>query len=810
MLTHSLVDLSVSVHSKLEEQKMKNKIIYTLVFFVSIAIILIMIFSDNTIKRNTPYPVKINNINIEVEVSGILSKSVIEFEFFNPNDTIATFKKGNPNKLKAIQTLYFNNDSFIKNMWLEVNNKYIQAKTFVKGEQNHRLPFEQVLLEKENSRTYQLRLFPFKAKERKKVKLEIYSVLEPLNNRFLWIFGTTNSSEISYSDFKCPINIKIKNNLHPKSSVKIVEQIDYFENIDVYRLLGLSIDDLSPDNLSTIEFSIPNEKKVNGYKLYDKEKELYFCKKKKSETNKRNLINEYLNDELYIIENLIKNTKNKIPTFFLNSIKSSHRANFVDRSYPLYNNFGYQLENYLIYKYNFDLTFNDAKYSWSRKKNQIEFGYRNDILLSSTKKTFKNISFNDSIPCHFLSNYFEYFKDSNKIFLTNNNLKVINNDFHSFDDENRYNYNKIKPSKNGIIDGFDWAPSDYISRPPEIIGDYEQLYSILKYPLKSKYKEGKAFVSFIINRHGSPENMKILSEFPKKSGFGEVALLGMKLCQFQPAIHNDNFVNSKIKMIIPFKKDACKNNYTKYFDKFFKIDFFEEKLMPIDKTFSPKRIIFLKYLSEEYFDFIYKNSDYVKYFYNFENIAINIDNKNYIVTSSNRENITNSDSSYILSSYNIPIIFPMFNVEYNEKIVPLLKLYPKSYADLTSKINKFDISEAKILKGRESFTEGLKERFSWDSPNKDINKKNRYYNDLLKRKDSIIISFDCLKNGDITNFKISSKGNDVDKWIYDIIEYYLNVKITLKPAIYRGTPIKSKIHKKLSYFLNESDNRNEN
>lgn len=139
-------------------------------------------------------PVYIDNINIKTVAVGLFTKNTIEFIFHNYNDI---------DSMEAICSFQTNRNSFIKELWLEIDGNNKRAETFERRTGEH--VYEKVtgrrldpaLLRTSGHGNYTLRVFPFEANQSRRVLIELYSILEENNNSFTWLFSTGQTTEIS-------------------------------------------------------------------------------------------------------------------------------------------------------------------------------------------------------------------------------------------------------------------------------------------------------------------------------------------------------------------------------------------------------------------------------------------------------------------------------------------------------------------------------------------------------------------------------------------------------------------------------------
>jgi TonB family protein len=134
---------------------------------------------------SVPAPITLPKVTIEADFAGVFVKSTVVFEFDNNSDI---------NNRQAICSFYTNTNSFVTDMWLEINGRYKKSVTFSQHhaariyEEITGLKRDPALLEYEGNGHYNLRVFPFGPRQKHKVKLIILSTLDYKKGTWYYFF----------------------------------------------------------------------------------------------------------------------------------------------------------------------------------------------------------------------------------------------------------------------------------------------------------------------------------------------------------------------------------------------------------------------------------------------------------------------------------------------------------------------------------------------------------------------------------------------------------------------------------------------
>lgn len=130
--------------------------------------------------------VELQEVNITTELTGPFSVNRAEFIFHNNSDEDAQ---------QANILFELNSSAVVTDMWLEINGKMVLDETF-RIDTGTKIYEEFIprkkdpaLLVKTDESNYRLRVFPFAAKQTRKVVINYYSVMETLNDELTWQFN---------------------------------------------------------------------------------------------------------------------------------------------------------------------------------------------------------------------------------------------------------------------------------------------------------------------------------------------------------------------------------------------------------------------------------------------------------------------------------------------------------------------------------------------------------------------------------------------------------------------------------------------
>ena len=186
-----------------------------------------------------------------------------------------------------------------------------------------------------------------------------------------------------------------------------------------------------------------------------------------------------------------------------------------------------------------------------------------------------------------------------------------------------------------------YAVTDVDQLAREIDSDYLQQNIRKHYPLIAKLKEisGSVTVKFDCSSQGYPTRMKIVKEDPKGLQFGEAAITILKEFRYKPASRYGEPVAVSMEKDINFRINKSANKsaenkdgkFIQYYDRYFSVANIEGIELPFEKGFEISKAVRIKYTSNEHFELLYNNQDIVKYCLDFDNIALIVDGKHYLI-----------------------------------------------------------------------------------------------------------------------------------------------------------------------------------
>ena len=87
-------------------------------------IFLVFLITQSIWGNSQRQPVYVDKIDIRTEVVGLFTKNIVEVIFHNPNEI---------DSLEATWSFSANRNSFVKDMWLEIDGQLKKAETFSEG-----------------------------------------------------------------------------------------------------------------------------------------------------------------------------------------------------------------------------------------------------------------------------------------------------------------------------------------------------------------------------------------------------------------------------------------------------------------------------------------------------------------------------------------------------------------------------------------------------------------------------------------------------------------------------------------------------
>lgn len=575
-------------------------------------LIIIKISAQNNFDNNF---VTIEKVMIGSEVIGPFSKHNIEILFHNTSAK---------DSLEATCEFSTNSNSFIKELYLEMEEGFKRAETFSRrsGEKIYERVtgknLDPALLRTNGDGFYTLRVFPFKANQFRRVKIDLYSMLAVESYLYEFKFKISPQSKII-------VNLS---NSFPDST------LHRLHNEEEYQLLkkNMKIETTSP---LKIIFKPP---KTAGWFLIQNEKDRYYWDTR--------LLNDYKGLEIdpslepyEIIEQLINFTKtNQV-------VDASH-------VYWKLNPFAQEFIKYLVSNYNLKIYYKSKHENGIWENIAGWWRYTTDKIIIDQYPHDENVI--GKLVCPFLS-YFSVFnalkgnttkEQAEAGFLTPHTSKlVLEEDVRVQKIRDKIIYEedisreKIRrpaveeDKSDNIIEFFS------LTEKPEIIYRAEILYPEIA---AKAGIEGMVVVKVLIDTLGNVEKAEIVkSAHPV---LDNSALFSASLFKFKPAMQR----NKKVKMWmaipftfkseeiseIPFFYKEVESNRTKrfqVFDKTFYLAKIDDTIALIEDSFKLEDAERIRYKSDDHFELLYRNPELFKYCYLFPNIALRNKEKFYLI-----------------------------------------------------------------------------------------------------------------------------------------------------------------------------------
>ena len=566
-------------------------------------------------------PVEIQNIKIESKIVGLFVKNIVELEFYNPN---------NIDSLEARFSFQTTENSFVQDLWLEINGKYKIAETFSK--QTGRRIYQRVtgknldpaLLQTSGDGNYWLRVYPFKAYQARKVKIEYYSTLDYDGTAFNWLFQAYKS---------VPISISFDLNI-PKGSA--------YYKFD-------SEEDFKPISKRLIFTKKGGSVKINFKFVFSTDtigivgfKDFYIWDMRRAESVIRKEVDPKL-PSYKIVENILLYTKLRQPV-------DARRSMFKLRG------LGEKFISYLQKNHGLDILLSGSKSIWDKKDGL--WIYPKDKFILKESLTLPNQS------TILKSNYIDKFKEYNEVkdkslfeqiqsnFLTRYTTKLV------LENDERVNNIRNEELIMEAEERFDRASKDKLPPPPPPTTEEDEVYeffAVMEKPIiikkvKPEYPklaqmanvEGTVVITVLIGKRGEVINATVFKSIPM---LDEAALNAAKACLFKPAKQRGRFVN--VKMNIPFKfaldeyveipdysyelSQSDSVNWFNIFSRKFTHVTIDRDQVVIEKGFKLSESIRVKYLSKEHFDLMFQNHWLIKYSFSFRYLGIKVNAKWYLI-----------------------------------------------------------------------------------------------------------------------------------------------------------------------------------
>jgi TonB family protein len=582
-------------------------------------------------------PVYIDNINIKTVAVGLFTKNTIEIIFHNPNDT---------DSMEAICFFRTNRNSFIKELWLEIDGHNKRAETFER--QTGERIYEEVtgrrldpaLLRTNGYGYYTLRVFPFEANESRRAIIELYSILEENNNSFTWLFSTNQTTEINI-DYQ---------SMHP-SGTQFSKTVDGNPKAEPRKELD-PINKLNLKYSNSIQLSFFFPEKGETYLIYNDR--FRFSWQLNPQIDKPRVIIDY--DQPHVIlEKIVALTKEQKPVY-------------LDFGYYGLSGFAIDFIEYLKRVHDLDVLY-EKQYSESHWEERDGYWiYKNScVFLDGNPIIAKNYS--KEFSCTFLDYFLEYNellrKDVSvhveREYLTPSTAKIVleeNERVNKIRDEEvqKWEESRIPLKSEDISEDLtieedevnfskivDELPQEEkpivpffaLSEKPEVIKQGKPEYPELA---RKAGIEGRVTVEVVIGTTGDVEQVKVVKGHPI---LNDAAIEAAKKWKFKPGKQKDKLVKVRMTIPIDFKlmdsqkypdyRDyaslADSSKWFDYYDKRFIFAIIDRAKVLIEEGFSLEKADQISYKSDDHFELLFERPDLIKYSIYYPRMLISTDEK---------------------------------------------------------------------------------------------------------------------------------------------------------------------------------------
>lgn len=607
-----------------------------------ITVFLLFLFSQNICSNPQRLrSVYVDRIEIQTESVGLFTKSIIEVIFHNPNDI---------DSLEARWSFSTSRNSFVKDLWLEINGELKKAETFSRstGERIYERitgrRLDPALLRTSGKGRYTLRVFPFAANEYRRIVIELYSTLEGTDDGFAWRFRTPHSTKIDI-EF---------NAMHPAGT-------EYSKNIDntparqpkeaLKNIIRMNLENTSSVHL---DFFFPTMQ--DRHLIYNSAHQ--FTWHPNTVTQKERVV---LSPSLSNHELLVE----------IVSLARANQAVDARAIYPRLPQLGRDLIAYLIKNHGLDILYNDRhRFNyWERQDNY--WNYKNTRSILSSDPALQT-HIREKFYCSFLDHFVRYqqllsqdvalhIKEEYLTSLTSkvaleesDSVKKIRNEevqsWRNSHPRNRSLQEDI-PEDIAIEEGQPRLGTEpgALPPPPESEEPIVPFYALSERPRVIKRAtpiypetaiwqkiEGTVVLKVLVNTVGDVEEVEVLRSHPL---LDKAAIEAAKQFKFKPAKQKDKLV--KVWMSIPFtfklsdidkypdyrdhQRMSNPANYLLHFDKKFINAMIDGQKVMIEEGFILKNALRIEYYSDQHFQLLYRRPDLIKYCIREQRILIALD-----------------------------------------------------------------------------------------------------------------------------------------------------------------------------------------
>ncbi|GEM_PF-6259592 len=558
------------------------------------------------VSRGFAQPVEIERVRVEMEDVGLFTKSRIEILFHNPTDE---------DSLQATHYVTANRNSFVTGLWLEIDGKLKAAETFSRA--TGRRIYERVtgkrldpaLLETNGNGGYVLRVFPIMAHQTRRVVIELYAMLDKVQEHYSWRFGLDQPTRITM----------FLNSRQPERTT-----FQYDPAVPPRKLPVETKFRLDQARSVTVNFFYPYNGK--SYLVHNLRRRFYW-QTHPTEAAYRVTIDPTMPPHVILSE--------------LVAVTKDHQPADARKAFPRLPYLGQAFVRYLMNRHLADILYQPPeKDGWVRQPEGWEYR-QGEIVLTEHPRQKKAVS--RVFTCPFLNQFLSYQETLNQEvarqiqqgFLTPATAKVVleeNDRVKKIRDEES---SQGKPQYQGFqqIDMDDTntettpqeddnlVPFYSLSRKPEIIRRVDPIYP--EAALNAGV-EGLVVVKVLIDTTGLVERAEIVKSHPLLDQAAEDAA---RQFQFKPAQRGNRPV--KVWISIPFQfRLSEKNQFLPYREVLANperadwIDFYGRRFVFtvlggkrafLEEGFQPGKALSVAYLSDEHFELLYLYPELLPY-----------------------------------------------------------------------------------------------------------------------------------------------------------------------------------------------------
>ncbi|MFC1620402.1 VIT domain-containing protein [Candidatus Neomarinimicrobiota bacterium] len=572
---------------------------------------------------------EVEGISIQSEIHGPFSKNQIEVIFSNPT-----------NRDSAEGRLHFstNRNSFVTDMWLEIDGKLEHAETF------HRTTGQRIYnrivgrrldpaLLTASSGRHTLRVFPVQARGRRRVLLQHYSVI-----------GTDHEDVLSWRFRTSP-----KVPIHGSFTMTLPPNVSYEVKREYFPVAESSITVQDTGNMEIrFRYDELNWPLAIGDDSLVFEMVPGFLVEVGSDTAQSAVVLPSVMNGIGILDTLI------------DLALSGPSVVYIQRVFaPPSNNFYSAMNHYLEAEYGmktvFKSTWDDVISRWMYANGQWEYRNLHFKLVnprpadSRDEKIFRvpdlqlHLAYNDILRDK------DVLKHVAAEFLTPHTAKLVlekerrtrrirrealQAQARQLEGRNLQGEKPLPPPPDAVIR---FIPYD---NPPEPIGGHAAIQSKVIFPSCEgvSLKEGRVELQCFVEATG--EVIRTVPLVTIGSEYTIAAATAIKLTPFKPAMQRDRPVGVWISIPVEFelkgknqsKQFAEENRYLNYNGREFSFQTIQDRCIPVEKGFEPEEARKIEYLSKEQLELAIQHLELIPLFYSLEDVGLRVnDGEDFIL-----------------------------------------------------------------------------------------------------------------------------------------------------------------------------------